>query len=130
MSSSSNTEEKQEQRVVQRPSQRVDSDPIIDVESPYLDLSHHPHETMGSGYPLGMQLTDIDLTNCRLTKIENLEHLVNLKRLCLRQNLIPRLENISTLVHLENFDVYDNQLTKAHEDELSHLTNLKYVFLG
>jgi hypothetical protein len=112
-----------------RPWQRIDSDPVIDVNSPYLDLSHHPHETMGVGYPLGINLTDIDLTNCRLNKIENIGHLVNLTRLCLRQNRIPVLENITTLVKLENFDVYDNALKSAHEDVLSHLTSLRYIFL-
>lgn len=44
-----------------------------------LDLAHHPHESIGAGYPLGVQLKELDLTNCRLKKIENIAHLVNLE---------------------------------------------------
>lgn len=52
---------------------------MVDKTSTVLDLAHHPHEKIGGGYPLGEHLVELDLTNCRLRKIENLSHLKNLE---------------------------------------------------
>src|SRR5215217_5835189 len=69
-----------------------------------VDLAHHPHQTMGVEYRLGSKIVDLDLTNCRLRKIENISHLVNVKYLRLRQNLLTMVENLpesTDLIHLD-----------------------------
>ena len=97
----------------------------IDLESPHLDLAHHPHESIGAGYPLSINLQFLDLTNCRLKKIENLDHLVNLQSLLLRQNLIEKVEGLKGLKSLVHLDLYGNQIKRVDVNELNHLQNLE-----
>jgi protein phosphatase 1 regulatory subunit 7 len=83
----------------------------INVEGDIIDLAHHPHEHMGSDYPLTESLKELDLTNCRLKQIENTQNCKNLQILCLRQNLITKMEHLDTCVALKHLDLYDNQIT-------------------
>ena len=101
------------------------------LNSDIFDLAHHPHERMGVGYPLGIHLRELDLTNCRLRKIENIDHLVNLEKLCLRQNLITKFEGLKTLVKLQHLDLYDNHIKKIDVvTELNPLINLRILDLS
>ena len=43
--------------------------------------------------------------------------------LCLRQNLITKIEGLTTLTNLTDLDLYDNQLTKI--ENLDALVNLE-----
>lgn len=54
----------------------------------HLDLSHHPHEYIGVSYPLPVSLTYLELMNCRLKGVCNLEPLIHLEYLGLRKNKI------------------------------------------
>uniref|UniRef100_A0A914PVE9 Protein phosphatase 1 regulatory subunit 7 n=1 Tax=Panagrolaimus davidi TaxID=227884 RepID=A0A914PVE9_9BILA len=53
---------------------------------------------------------DVDLTRRRIKKIEGFEFLHNFENLCLRWNLISKMENLSSLVKLVELDLYDNQV--------------------
>ena len=97
----------------------------FDWDNPVLDLAHHPHEQIGAGYPLGAHLQYLDLTNCRLRKIENLDHLKNLETLLLRQNLITKVEGLKNLESLKHLDLYGNQIKRVDASELNSLTNLE-----
>ncbi len=46
-----------------------------------------------------------------------------LQTMCLRQNLVKKIEGLSTLVTLRELDLYDNQLTKV--ENLDELVNLE-----
>jgi protein phosphatase 1 regulatory subunit 7 len=78
-----------------------------------VDLAHHPHQTMGVEYRLGSKIVDLDLTNCRLRKIENISHLVNVKYLRLRQNLLTMVENLPESTDLIHLDLYNNMLKNS-----------------
>lgn len=88
--------------------------PLFDDE--IVDLAHHPHQTIGVEYRLGPSIVDLDLTNCRLRKIENLDHLTKLEQLKLRQNLITKLENLQSNTRLEFLDLYGNLLKNSEID--------------
>lgn len=45
------------------------------------------------------------------------------QNLCLRQNLITKIEGLSTLTTLVELDLYDNQLTRI--ENLEQLVNLQ-----
>ncbi len=65
----------------------------------------------------------MDLTHCKIGKIENLESLHQMETLCLRQNLIKKIENLQHNTSLTELDLYDNQLTKV--ENLDALVNLE-----
>lgn len=48
-------------------------------------------------------------------------------RLYLRWNMIKKIENLDTLITLEELELYDNQITKI--ENLHHLVNLQWVTL-
>ena len=66
---------------------------------------------------------DVDLNHSRIGKIENLEVLVRVETLCLRQNLIKRIENLQHNATLTELDLYDNQISKI--EHLDALVNLE-----
>jgi Leucine-rich repeat (LRR) protein len=52
----------------------------------------------------------LDLSFNRISKIENIGHLVKLRRLFLVQNKISKIENLSTLVNLEMLELGSNRI--------------------
>jgi len=50
-------------------------------------------------------------------------YILNFQTLCLRQNLVKKLEGLDTLTSLIELDMYDNQLTAI--ENLEHLENLQ-----
>ena len=57
-----------------------------------------------------------DLTDClppqnhsRIAVMEHLEELTRVETLCLRWNLISKIQNLSTLTTLTELDLHDNQ---------------------
>ncbi|CAL8097130.1 unnamed protein product [Calicophoron daubneyi] len=59
---------------------------------------------------------EIDLEHCRIKCISKLERFPNVKNLCLRNNLITKLENLEPVAKtLKELDVYDNQITKVRQ---------------
>ncbi|KAA3671706.1 protein phosphatase 1 regulatory subunit 7, partial [Paragonimus westermani] len=73
---------------------------------------------------------DIDFEHCRIKSINHLNRFPNVKRLCLRNNLIKCLENFTPVAStLHELDLYDNQITKIENlDSLVHLTVLDLSF--
>lgn len=68
---------------------------------------------------------EIDLNHEKITKIYGFERFKNLKNLCLRQNLLKKIENLGPLSEsLLELDLYDNLLTEI--ENLQCLTNLTY----
>jgi len=59
---------------------------------------------------LDPEAVDVDLNHGRIAKIENLEGLRQVETLCLRWNLIKKIENLSTLTTLRELELYDNQV--------------------
>lgn len=54
---------------------------------------------------------DVDLTRRRIKKIEGFEFLSQVETLCLRWNLISKIENLASLTRLTELDLYDNQVS-------------------
>ena len=73
--------------------------------------------------PLTEDLLEVDLTHCRVRKIENFEILKNVTFLGFRNNLIKQIENLHTLVTLTELELYDNQISKI--ENLDTLVKLK-----
>jgi protein phosphatase 1 regulatory subunit 7 len=78
-----------------------------------------------------MKIQDLELVHSRLATLEKLRlprFAASLKRLCLRQNFITKLDPdiFGTLTNLEELDLYDNQL-KTVGGALDRLTNLTYA---
>ena len=67
---------------------------------------------------------DLDLNHGRIAKIENLEPLTQLETLCLRWNMIKKIENLSVLGStLKELELYDNQISVL--ENLDLLVNLQ-----
>ena len=67
---------------------------------------------------------DLDLNHGRIAKIENLEPLTQLETLCLRWNMIKKIENLSILGStLRELELYDNQISVL--ENLDQLVNLE-----
>ncbi|KAK6539402.1 hypothetical protein TWF694_009627 [Orbilia ellipsospora] len=75
---------------------------------------------------------DVDLVHCRITAIPNLglEKLTSVRRLCLRQNEIPKVEGLAFLAGtLQDLDLYDNGIGHMTR-ELNDLVNLESLDLS
>lgn len=55
----------------------------------------------------------LEFTRRRIPKIEGFEFLTHIESLCLRWNLIKRIENLERLVTLTELDLYDNQVASV-----------------
>jgi len=75
-----------------------------------------------------VNLTYLDLRYNQLTTIENLDSLVNLTYLDLRYNQLTTIENLDALVNLTYLDLRYNQLTTI--ENLDSLVNLTSLGLG
>ncbi|KAI6218329.1 Histone deacetylase 6 [Aphelenchoides fujianensis] len=73
-------------------------------------------------------LTELDLYENQIAKIENLEKLVNLEHLDLSFNRLTKIEGLATLTKLRNLYFVHNKLTKI--EGLETLVNLEYLELG
>jgi len=93
-----------------------------------LDLSNHYSPIIGEDCPLDAGLVELDLTANRIEKIQNIGHLINLQKICFRQNLIDKIENLETLTSLRELDLYDNKLKKIQNLTLPSLTYLDLSF--
>merc|ERR1712037_314139 len=71
---------------------------------------------------------DVNLEHERLGVIEGLEGLHQVECLCLRNNLVRKMENLSMLTTLTELDLYDNILKKM--EGIDTLTNLTMIELG
>ena len=66
----------------------------------------------------------MDLEHCRLGVISGFDRLKKVEELCLRNNLIKKIEGLSCLAStLTNLDLYDNRLKKI--ENLDSLTLLE-----
>lgn len=72
----------------------------------------------------------IFLEHYRIKCISGLERFPNVKQLCLRNNLIKKIENLEPVSkNLEYFDVYDNQITVVCFDILfNHIFLINILF--
>jgi Leucine-rich repeat (LRR) protein len=73
-------------------------------------------------------LVKLQLDNNHIQKIENLDHLVNLKWLDLSFNDISKIENLDKLVQLTDLSLFSNKITVI--ENLEKLTQLHVLSLG
>uniref|UniRef100_UPI0035901D9B protein phosphatase 1 regulatory subunit 7 isoform X2 n=1 Tax=Myxine glutinosa TaxID=7769 RepID=UPI0035901D9B len=71
---------------------------------------------------------EVDLNHCRIGKIERFETLRNVRVLCLRQNVIKKIENLESLTMLQELDLNDNLLTRI--ENLNALESLEILDLS
>ncbi|KAI3383711.1 hypothetical protein SNEBB_004134 [Seison nebaliae] len=72
---------------------------------------------------------DVYYEHCRIAKIENLEQLKACQTICLRNNLIKQIENLTPISQtLMELDLYDNQIEKI--ENLGSLVHLKSLDLS
>ena len=98
------------------------------VNSDSSDVEQEPAETEETVDMriLDPDTIDLDLNHGRIGKIENLEPLTQLETLCLRWNMIKKIENLSTLGStLTELELYDNQITVL--ENLDSLVNLEIL---
>eukprot|EP00003_Mantamonas_plastica_P016471 TRINITY_DN2746_c0_g2_i1.p1 TRINITY_DN2746_c0_g2~~TRINITY_DN2746_c0_g2_i1.p1 ORF type:complete len:600 (-),score=242.08 TRINITY_DN2746_c0_g2_i1:1232-3031(-) len=74
------------------------------------------------------QVVVLELDHHRARKIQNLDRLVNLKRLSLADNEISKIEGLSSCQHLEELVLEENNIKKI--EGLSTLKKLKRLDLG
>lgn len=74
-------------------------------------------------------IEEIDLSNNRISKINGLKKLKNLKRLYLKNNYIEKIEGLEDLENLELLDLSGNVNIKEIPDSLNNLHQLKKVKL-
>ncbi len=71
-------------------------------------------------------LKDLDLSHNQISKIEGLENLENLKWLCLNDNQISQIKGLENLENLEHLILNNNQITEIKGiEKLTSLINLK-----
>ncbi|PRD24869.1 UNVERIFIED_CONTAM: Ppp1r7 [Trichonephila clavipes] len=70
----------------------------------------------------------LDISFNRITKIENLSNLLNLKKLFLINNKITKIENLDALENLEMLELGSNRIRVI--ENLEGLKNLTNLFLG
>ncbi|MBY9010734.1 MAG: leucine-rich repeat domain-containing protein [Candidatus Lokiarchaeota archaeon] len=75
------------------------------------------------------KIDHLDLGNNRITKIEGLDRLENLKKLDLKNNYIEKIEGIEELKNLELLDLSGNINIKVIPENLNELPFLKVVKL-
>ena len=74
-------------------------------------------------------IEEIDLSNNRISKIQGLKNLINLKKLNLKNNYIEKIEGLENLNKLELLDLSGNVSIQEIPDNLSNLPNLETVKL-
>ena len=74
-------------------------------------------------------IEEIDLSNNRISKIDGLKKLKNLKRLYLKNNYIEKIEGLEDLENLELLDLSGNVNIQEIPDSLNNLHHLKMVKL-
>lgn len=72
----------------------------------------------------------LDLSFNRITKIEGLDNLLNLKKLFLSSNKISKIENLNHLVNLKLLELGDNKIRVSAFDFLLFLLGKSLFFLG
>ncbi|KII66700.1 Protein phosphatase 1 regulatory subunit 7 [Thelohanellus kitauei] len=78
---------------------------------------------------LDITAEELDLSFSRIDEIPTLKDFQNLRRLCLRQNLIKTIEDPNRLPdHLESLSLYGNLLTAVKN--IDHLHDLTYLDLS
>jgi len=101
-----------------------------ELPSEVLDLSYQPLASLTAAGDIPATVKEIDLTNCKLTKIEAIEHCTRLERLILRQNLVAAVENLGTLSALSHLDLYLNALTTIERDAFRGNPRLRFLDLS
>ncbi len=72
----------------------------------------------------------LDLSFNRISKIENLDSLVNLEKLYLASNRISEVEGLSSLKKLQVLELGANRITHIHPESLVNQTELRELWLG
>jgi protein phosphatase 1 regulatory subunit 7 len=101
----------------------VASQSVADIEEKG-DESYDGEDPEGRTVKIKEDDTNVDLTHCRLRNIPSvLQNLFQIEILCLRQNLIKDLTQISDSTTLRELDCYDNEIKVIHGIErLTQLT--------
>jgi len=101
-----------------------------EMNEEFVDISHHPIGEIGKGYSIGNQVLELDLTNNKIKKIENLDHCVQLECLILRQNEIEVIEGLNNLPNLIDLDLYMNSIKELTLNCFQAQTKLKRLDLS
>ena len=75
------------------------------------------------------KIKEINCSHNRLTTLEGIENLVNLKRLRCYNNQLTSLEGIENLVNLELLRCYNNQLSIEYKNYLKKYCKKKNIYL-
>ncbi|TKR86389.1 hypothetical protein L596_010990 [Steinernema carpocapsae] len=94
----------------------------------YYKLKASGFDTEPETIEVDEDVEELDFTRRRIQKIEGFEFLKKIKLLCLRWNLILKIENVSMLTTLTELDLYDNQITVI--ENLDGLVNLETLDLS
>ena len=72
---------------------------------------------------LDPEATELDLNHSQISSMTIFSELTKLEFLGLRNNLIKKIEGLTTLSSLRELELYDNQITKI--ENLNQLVNLE-----
>ncbi len=70
----------------------------------------------------------LSIQSNRITKLENLEHLVNLQELYLSDNGLTKIEGLDNLVNLKTLDLSNNQIERI--ENISGLKSLEELWIS
>ncbi len=102
----------------------------VDISATSLVLQYIKIESIRDveGLDQLVNLEQLIVYDCGITRIEGLNRLVNLKQLSLDKNKITKIEGLDQLVNLKSLNLQDNKIAKI--EGLGRLVNLKILELG
>lgn len=98
------TKIKKDNEVVEKENPDEEEEEILEVGP------NHANKTLNLFFQVDQDIEMLDLTRRRMKKIEGMEFMRNLKSLCMRWNLLKKVENLQALTTLVELDLYDNQV--------------------
>lgn len=113
----------------ERPLVRPDEDGVVDISYSGLgEIAEAYRLPCGTDAAFSNPFLEFQATNCRISRIQNLDRCTSLRRLVLRQNLITELRGLETLSELEEIDLYLNHIREI--SGLEHKPKLKRLDLS
>lgn len=101
-----------------------------DSSGSWIDRTNMADTAVGAGYHLPPDLTDLCLTNNRLTSLDGLANVPRLHRLVLRQNALTSVPDLSSFPLLEEVDLYINQIATIPPNAFRACTALRKLDLS
>lgn len=101
-----------------------------DSEGSWIDRTNMADTAVAAGYDLPPDLTDLCLTNNRLTSLDGLANVPRLQRLVLRQNSLTSVPDLSPFPLLEEVDFYINEISTIAPNAFDACTALRKLDLS